>query len=248
MRRTGSLLAICAALLAWPVASVSAGAGSAAGTTVRIVFTGKGGGRYLDHTRWLREDTRLCYARRLADEDLSVRWRIEWTATLQRTATGYALSKATMGEPSVAGSVDGTSVRDSCDSADEEPGWGGSTTCQASLALRSSGGLTARAERGGRLRLGLRGPVYASPGSPCELDIRNDQLVAGVVLRPDVLARIAAGRPVAMPLGTRHPGGGVSYKATRSCSLFPHIYDGVVYLYDCDDTLVWSGGLSIVPS
>jgi hypothetical protein len=215
---------------------------------VRIVFTGKGGGRYLDHTRWLREDTRLCYASRLADETLSVRWRLEWTATLQRTATGYALSKAAMIEPSIAGSVDGTSVRDSCDAADEEPGWSGESTCQTPLAFRSSGGLSAHGERGGRLSLDLRGPVFASPGSPCELDIRNDQLVASAVFAPEVLARVAAGRAVTVPVGTRHPGGGVSYEATRSCSLFPHIYDGVVYLYECDDTLTWSGGLSIAPA
>ena len=246
MCRAASLVAICTAMLAWPVAGVGAEAGSAAGQTVRIVFTGQGGGRYLDHTRWLREDTRLCYASRLADEDLSVRWRLEWTATLHRTAAGYALSKPTMVEPSIAGSVDGTSVRDSCDSADEEPGWSGESTCRTSLALRSSGGLSARGHRDG-LRVGLRGPVFASPGSPCELDIRNDQLVAGVVLTPDLLARIASGRGLAMPVGTRHPRAGVSYEATRSCSHFPHLYEGVVYLYDCDDTLIWSGGLSIAP-
>jgi hypothetical protein len=129
------------ALTVWPIA-VGAGTGSAAGKSARIVFTGQGGGRYLDRTRWLREDTRLCYASRLADEDLSVRWRLEWTATLQRTGTGYALSKMTMVDPSIAGSVDGTSVRDSCDSADEEPGWSGATTCRTALAVRSSGGLT----------------------------------------------------------------------------------------------------------
>jgi hypothetical protein len=233
-------------MLAWPAAGVGADAGSAAGKTVRIVFTGKGGGRYLDHTRWLREDTRLCYASRLADEDLSVRWRLEWTATLHRTATGYALSKPTMVEPSITGSVDGTSVRDSCDSADEEPGWSGESTCRTPLALRSSGGLSARPQGGG-LRFGLRGPVFASPGSPCELDIRNDQLVAGVVLAPDLVARIASGRALTRPVGTHHPGAGVSYDATRSCSHFPHLYDGIVYLYDCDDTLIWSGGLSIAP-
>jgi hypothetical protein len=152
-----------------------------------------------------------------------------------------------MVEPSIAGSVDGTSVRDSCDSADEEPGWSGETTCQAALTFRSPGGLFARAERGG-LRFRVRGPVYASPGSPCELDIRNDQLTAGVVLSPEALARVVAGLAVTVPVGTRHPGGGVSYRATRSCSLFPHIYDGVVYLYECDDTLVWSGGFSIAPA
>ncbi|MDX6447549.1 MAG: hypothetical protein QOD08_12, partial [Gaiellaceae bacterium] len=29
---------------------------------------------------------------------------------------------------------------------------------------------------------------------------------------------------------------------------FPHIYEGVVYLYDCDDTLVWKGTVTLRPS
>lgn len=242
MRWLGVVLAALAVmLLVAPAASLSS---STAPKQVRIVFTGKGGGRYLDHTRWLREDSRLCYASRLADEDLRVQWRLEWTATLTRTATGYALANVKAAAPDIAGSVDGSSVRDSCDSADEEPGWSGTTTCKATLGTRSAGKLATRAVSGG-VHLGLRGPVYASPGSPCELDIRNDQLVAGTVIRPETLARVTAGRSVTMPVGTRHPGVGVSYKANRSCSHFPHLYDGVVYLYECDDTLIWSGGLSI---
>ena len=247
MRRAASLLALCAALLAWPVIGAGAEARSTSARTVRIVFTGKGGGRYLDHTRWLREDTRLCYASLLADEDLSVRWRLSWTATLRRTAKGYVLGNVTASEPSIGGSVLGRAVRDSCDSADEEPGWSGESTCRSALDTRSSGGISARGRRGSVL-IALRGPVYASPGSPCELDIRNDQLVATAELAPETLARVVAGRTVTMPVGTRHPRAGVSYLATRSCSHFPHIYDGVVYLYDCDDTLVWSGGLSIAPA
>jgi hypothetical protein len=231
----------------WPV--VGAGAQSNAGRaqTVRIVFTGKGGGRYLDHTRWLREDTRLCYARRIADETLSVRWRIVWTATLMRTAGVYALGRPARREGTIEGSVTGSSVRDSCDSADEEPGWNGSAVCEGTLAVHSDG-LLSSSRKGDEVRLGLRGPVYASPGSPCELDVRNDQLVAAAALGPAHLARLAEGKQVAMPVGTRHPALGVAYVPTRSCSLFPHIYDGVVYLYECDDTLVWSGTLSIAPA
>ena len=33
----------------------------------------------------------------------------------------------------------------------------------------------------------------------------------------------------------------------RSCSHFPHLYDGVEYLYDCDDTLIWTGSVTIRP-
>jgi hypothetical protein len=242
-----ALLVATLALLVWPVTGAGAERVAGRAQAVRIVFTGKGGGRYLDHTRWLREDTRLCYARRIADEDLAVRWRIAWTARLVRTGGGYALGTPTRQEASIVGSVDGTSVRDTCDSADEEPGWSGSSVCQTPLAARSDGALSA-SRRGATVRLALRGPVFASPGSPCELDIRNDQLVATATLDPKVLARLAAGKQVTQPLGTRHPAAGVAYRATRSCSLFPHIYDGVVYLYECDDTLIWSGSLTIAPA
>jgi hypothetical protein len=34
-------------------------------------------------------------------------------------------------------------------------------------------------------------------------------------------------------------------RAHRVLSAFPHIYEGVVYLYDCLDTLIWNGRLSI---
>jgi len=34
---------------------------------------------------------------------------------------------------------------------------------------------------------------------------------------------------------------------TRNCSHFPHLYDGVEYLYDCDDTLIWNGAVAIKP-
>jgi hypothetical protein len=39
----------------------------------------------------------------------------------------------------------------------------------------------------------------------------------------------------------------VAYVPTRNCSHFPHLYDGVEYLYDCDDTLIWNGAVSISP-
>jgi hypothetical protein len=228
------------------LAVAGAGARSTAGRAqaVRIVFTGKGGGRYLDHTRWLREDTRLCYARRTADEDLSVSWRIVWTGSLVSSGSGFSLRNLTRGDTAIAGAVDGTSVRDSCDSADEEPGWSGSSVCRTSLGTRSAGALVPRTRSDG-LALNLRGPVFMSPGTPCELDIRNDQLVAGPRLDASALRRLAAGKAVSIPVGTRHPTPGVAYEATRSCSLFPHLYDGIVYLYECDDTLIWGGAVTI---
>ncbi len=238
------LVAATAALSAWPVTNAGAGSDGARARTVQIVFTGKGGGRYLDHTRWLHEVTRECYASRLADETLSVQWRIEWTARLVPGANGYVLRAPARRADAIAGSVEGTAVQDNCDSADEEPGWAGTSVCESDLELHTNGLLAATRTKDG-LRLDLTGPRYRSPGHPCELDIRNDQLAAAVSLDASALARVSDGRALTLPLGTRHPGPGVRYVPTRSCSHFPHLYDGVEYLYDCEDTLTWEGAVSI---
>ena len=241
------LVAAVAALCVWPGAAANATGSADKARRVTIVFTGKGGGRYLDHTRWLHEVTRQCYASRLADEDLSVRWRIEWTATLVPGAKGYVLRSPARRTDAIVGSVDGTAVQDNCDSAEEEPGWAGTSTCKTNLDLHTNGALAVTRTAVG-LRLLLRGPKYKSPGHPCELDIRNDQLVTAVSLDKTLLARLSSGRAVSVPVGTRHPVPGIAYVPTRSCSHFPHLYDGVEYLYDCDDTLIWNGAVVIRPA
>ena len=246
-RRAVLLVAAVAALCAWPAAIAGAGSGAVKARPVTIVFTGKGGGRYLDHTRYLHEVTRECYARRLADETLSVQWRIEWSATLVPGAKGYVLRGPARRKDAIAGSVEGQTVQDSCDSAEEEPGWAGTSTCTSDLELHTNGALTTTRTTGG-LRLDLVGPKYASPGHPCELDIRNDQLVTALALDETVLSKLASGRAVTFPVGTRHPAPGITYVPTRFCSHFPHRYDGVEYLYDCNDTLIWNGAVSIRPA
>src|ERR671938_1456026 len=126
-------------------------------TSVRVEFTGKGGGRYVDVTRWLRDDTRDCYARRTADETVSVAWRLAWRASLVRTARGYALRAAAPLPPSVAGSVKGRTVRDGCDAADEEADatWIGSDRCPGPLPVKVAGRLHVHppARRSGAQRL-----------------------------------------------------------------------------------------------
>jgi hypothetical protein len=241
--RSGRL--ILAAFVA--LAALGAAAGSPASTSVRsvqIIFTGAGGGRYLDITRWLRDDTRECYARRTADETVSVSWRLAWTGTLVPTSHGLRLGGLGDARPAVTGSIHGLTVRDGCDAADPEvqQGWIGSDKCAGVLPVKRQGGAAASARV-----LALRGPVYGSPPKPCELAVRNDQLAAHVALTPRILARLATGKAVSVPVGTAHPGPGDSYLARRFCSAFPHIYDGVVYLYDCDDTLAWKGTVTLRP-
>src|SRR5215831_7743576 len=131
--RAAMLLAVAAALTiagASQATPAPAGTGSA---NVRIEFTGKGGGRYLDVTRWLREDTRECYARRTADETVSVSWKIVWTAKLVAKSGRWALVAPTRKAATVAGSVTGNAVRDSCDAAEEAPDWNGTSVCRHPL-------------------------------------------------------------------------------------------------------------------
>jgi hypothetical protein len=244
-RRAGAVLvAIAAVATGWVVTAPASPGRATRAETVHVVFRGKGGGRYLDTTRWLREDTRECYARRVADETLVLSWEVSWTARLRPGTAGYELEAPASRGADISALVHGTQVRDSCDSVQEEPGWDGSARCDSKLPVVAPASVAPRRVKGS-LVLALRAPRFGSPGRPCELDIRNDQLVAHALLSAASLERIAAGKTVTLPVGTRHPGPGDAYTGTRLCSLFPHIYEGVVYLYDCEDVLVWSGTLTV---
>jgi hypothetical protein len=249
MRRSTALaavvLAVAAALV---VAAPSVGGRAAHHSVVRIEFTGKGGGRYLDVTRWLRDDTRECYARRTADETVSVAWNLSWRASLVESAAGVSIRSPGRLAGTIAGGVKGKTVRDACDSADAEldPSWVGSDRCLGPLPVKARGGLGVTGRHG--RKLAFRGPVFGSAPSPCELTVRNDQLAAHVALSPVALRRLAAGKTFTIPVGTAHPRPGDHFLARRMCSAFPHIYDGVVYLYDCDDTLAWSGTVTLRPA
>ncbi|MDX6493002.1 MAG: hypothetical protein QOH02_937 [Gaiellaceae bacterium] len=232
-----------AALVALGLAAASAG--STSSRRVEIVFTANGGGRYLDVTRWLRDDTRDCYARRTADETVAVSWKLTWSGSIVRTSSGYVLQALAPAPMAVKGSVKGLTVRDGCDVGDPEidANWIGSDRCSGPLPVRLQG--RASSARG---VLALRGPIYGTPPTPCELAVRNDQLAAHVALLQPALGRLAAGRAFSVTVGTAHAGPGDHYLARQFCSAFPHIYEGVVYLYDCDDTLVWKGTVTLRPS
>src|SRR3954471_24241872 len=103
------MAAVAAVACAWPLVGTASQQRSRA---VQITFTGKGGGRYLDHTRWLREDSRECYASLLADEDLRVQWRIAWTGALAPGAKGYSLRRPARGHGSIRRSGAGSAGRD----------------------------------------------------------------------------------------------------------------------------------------
>src|SRR3954468_8205718 len=134
----GAIAILCVVALTGlgATAGGAADSGTKRAQLVRVTFTGKGGGRYLDVTRWLRDDTRECYARRTADETVAVSWRLVWTARLAPGGRGLTLVSVAPQKGTAAGHVRGTSVRDSCDAAeDEDPGWAGSDRCDSVLPV-----------------------------------------------------------------------------------------------------------------
>jgi len=237
-----------AAALALPAGAVSKTA-PATTATYRVTFTGSGGGRYLDVTRWLSDNGRECYAKKVADETLDVSWTLAWNVTVVQRGAKTTLRSSTPTQRIVQGSVRGDAVRDFCDEPEEGveevgPDWPGTTGCDGPMQIASRGWVAVT--QGAKPHLFLRGPKFGSPPSPCELDVRNDQLEAAVPLQPHASGRLARqGASVTLAVGTRHPSARKSYVPTRLCSHFPHIYDGIVYLYDCEDTLTWDGSVTL---
>ena len=84
----------------------------------------------------------------------------------------------------------------------------------------------------------LHAPLFADPEAPCDTTIRNEELVAHFALP-------RSGRTITAQLGSEHPGPGDSYAPVRLCDELPHIYDGFVWLYSCEDELTWQGTLTI---
>jgi hypothetical protein len=237
--------ALCAILCYAAASGAGAATRPTAARTVHVVFTGAGGGRYLDVLRWLHDDTRECYARQTEDQMVHVAWRIVFSVRVAGRPGSYDVVAANRRSGSIAGSVDGKSVRDSCDAAEDEPGWSGTTACEGSLPIRSHGS----ADVGAKGRVELIGPSFDSlDKTACGTEIRNDQLRTHVDFRAAVSRALQADRAITIRVGTTHPGPGDAYLPTKLCSLFPHIYDGIVYLYDCQDTLTWNGTVSIAPA
>ena len=174
--------------------------------------------------------------RRPPTQTLSVSWTISWNA--QWCSAGSATCWCRARVAKVAGSVHGRTVRDYCDEPQDLPTTAsrlaGHARCDGALGVRSNG---LSAPSGGGTLL-LRGPEFAARRSRATSASATDQLVARVLAPQSLLAKVATSLRRYRRGRTRHPAPDVHYQGTRTCSAFPHIYDGIVYLYDCEDTLV----------
>ena len=107
-------------------------------------------------------------------------------------AKGYVLRSPARGTDAIAGSVKGTAVQDNCDSADEEPGWAGTSTCKSDLELHTNGGHLGHADDPRAAPRSAR-PEVQEPGTPVRA--RHPERPTG-----------RGGRP--RRVGARPPGGG----------------------------------------
>jgi hypothetical protein len=241
LSRLTALLAV-GLLAAGAVGGRAGGASDSSGPpfagSVRVVFQGSGGGRYVDTFRLVEQGgEKECYAREVADEMVSVSWTASWFGS------GFPWPGARAAARSVSGgSVTGSAVRDDCDNPEQaDPLWSGSDSCAGPLTEAGPATISV-SPSGGRILVTVKAPAFAAPSTPCDLRIRNDQLIAHALVDP---AALRTGRSLVVPVGTRRPGPGDAYIPTAVCSDIARRYDGEVWSYDCTDTLIWAGTLTL---
>jgi hypothetical protein len=208
--------------------------------TYTVAFTGNGTEQHLDHQRNI-QDSGLCDSA----EHVTVSATLAWTASWRGFRVGKPAGAAVAG---IAGSsAQGTDVKDACglDLSLAPPGWIGQTACSAALVPAGSPALEARKTKTA-LVLGLTAPPVAVPiGTGCELNVRNDQLVAHVTVPLTKLAALKKGKSLTLPVGTSRPGPGDYYTSSLDCSQPTKPYEGYRTADDCHDTLSWSGAVKI---
>jgi hypothetical protein len=232
MRWLVAALALCAA--------VASAATAASVPTYTVAFTGNGTEQHLDHQRNI-QDSGLCDSA----EHVTVSATLAWTTSWRGFRIGKPAGAAVAG---IAGSsAQGTDVKDACglDLSLAPPGWIGQTACSAALVPAGSPALEARKTKTA-LVLGLMAPPVAVPvGAGCELNVRNDQLVAHVAVPLTKLATLKKGESLTLPVGTSRPGPGDYYTSSLDCSQPTKPYEGYRTADDCHDTLSWTGAVKI---
>lgn len=231
MRWVVAALAVCAAV-------ASAAAAASVPPTYTIVFTGSGTEQHVDHQRNI-QDSGVCDSA----EHVTVNATLAWSASWRGFRVGKPAGAATAG---IAGSsAQGGDVKDACglDLSQAPPGWVGQTACSAALVPAGSPAIEARKTRTA-LMIGLTAPPLAVPvGAGCELNVRNDQLVAHLAVPLTKLAALKKGKSLTLPVGTSRPGPSDYYTASIDCSQPTKPYEGYRTADECHDTLSWSGAV-----
>lgn len=230
------MLAVSAVALA--IVGTAASAPAAGGVpSIRVTFTGTATGRFQDVERWVLLSSGECYLRRMRDQSTTLSWSSGF-------AGGRVLSA--VGAPSVAGTVHGTEVKDSCDDVAEElppdapADWLQSLSCNDPLGLERPGRAT---WSGGVLR--VSGPtVTLSKKAACSALPRSDELNVRVVLPASRILALKRGGRIQIAVGSGKPATG-TYRPRASCVHIAKPYDGYRSFDECVDTFTWSGTVTV---
>jgi hypothetical protein len=221
--------------------AVFAGAAAAASTpTYSVTFTGAGTEQHVDHQRNI-QDSGLCDSAEHVTVNATLAWRASWGGFRIGRAPGAAVA-------GIAGSsAQGNDVKDACglDLSLAPPGWVGQTNCSAALVPAGSAALDARRTKTS-LIVGVTAPPVAVPvGAGCELNVRNDQLIAHAAFPLKKLAGLAKGKSITLPVGSSRPGPGDYYTPSIDCSQPTKPYDGYRTADECHDVLSWTGTVTL---
>jgi hypothetical protein len=231
-----------AALAAAGAALFASAAFAASPPTYTIVFTGTGTEHHVDEQQNI-QDSGLCDSAEHVDVTAGLSWQTAWAGF--RPAARTALAQPA----SIAGAtVSGTHVKDACGlPLDEAPeGWVSQGSCSSPLVSAGSPQLTVVHRSATTLELAVSAPAFAVPvAAGCSLNVRNDQLATHVVVPLKKLLALETRGSLTLAVGTARPGPGDLFSPSIDCSQPTKPYEGYRTADHCQDTLSWSGTLTI---
>jgi hypothetical protein len=230
-------------LIVLAAATVAAAATAAAPTPrYTVTFTGAGTEHQVDHQQNIQDDG-TCDSAEHVDVTAALAWSARWTGL---RAAGRSTLGASPASSTAGSHLAGSHVKDACGLPIEQapPGWASQETCDVDLVASGPADLSLVSRSKKALVLGLTAPPLAvPPGSGCSLNVRNDQLVAHVVVPLKKLGALKKGRSLKLALGTATPGPGDLYAPSLDCSQPTKPYEGYRTADHCQDDLSWSGTL-----
>jgi len=234
MRAAFALLVLLAALLAGRAAAASA-------PVYVIAFSGSGTEHQVDNQQNI-QDSGACDSAEHMDVTATLTWSTSWTSVKSGAKSALATPAKTTGSE-----FTGSHVKDACGlPLDQAPdGWVSQASCDVPLEVAASPALSMSFGKQA-LALALTGPSYAVPvGQACALNVRNDQLVAHVVVPVKKLTALKKGASVTVSVGTSVPGPGDEYAPSLDCSQPTKPYEGYRTADHCQDDLSWSGTVRV---
>jgi hypothetical protein len=229
-------------LVAGVIAAATARAGVRA-PLYTVTFAGTGTEHHVDNQQNIQDDG-SCNSAEHVDVTAALAWSTAWRGFRSAPRTLFDAPAV-----SVAGAqAAGTHVKDACGLPLDQapPDWVMQQSCSAPLVASGDPVLSVVGRTKTTLLLAVTAPPLALPaGTGCSLNVRNDQLVAHVVVPLRKLAALKKGRALTIAVGTSAPGPGDTYAPSLDCSQPTKPYEGYRTADHCQDDLSWSGSVRV---